>query len=188
MCLEPPENDLLSRVTCERSAWSIGACCFGHLSLVSSSHSVPCRCELPFFFSLKRTFRYAHRSFWYLQRNGVPFSSLVLKFGDYSAMLTSDLLHEAQSVYFTLTVMQWVRRLFSYRLPFCFKFIRFPCSPYSRRARADRVSSSSSRGASTALQYPPPYARCSLPSFSPVPVLYVLFLTVFPFFAKSTRI
>jgi hypothetical protein len=48
------------------------------------------------------------RSFWYLQRNGVPFSSLALKFGNYPAALTDDLLYEAQSVYFfTLVVMQW---------------------------------------------------------------------------------
>jgi sodium/potassium-transporting ATPase subunit alpha len=38
----------------------------------------------------------------------VPFSSLALKFGDYPAALTDDLLYEAQSVYFfTLVVMQW---------------------------------------------------------------------------------
>jgi sodium/potassium-transporting ATPase subunit alpha len=43
-----------------------------------------------------------------LQRNGVPFSSLALKFGNYPAALTDDLLYEAQSVYFfTLVVMQW---------------------------------------------------------------------------------
>jgi sodium/potassium-transporting ATPase subunit alpha len=43
-----------------------------------------------------------------LQRNGVPFSSLALKFGNYPAALTNDLLYEAQSVYFfTLVVMQW---------------------------------------------------------------------------------
>jgi sodium/potassium-transporting ATPase subunit alpha len=49
-----------------------------------------------------------HRSFWFLERNGVPFSSLALKFGNYPAALTNDLLYEAQSVYFfTLVVMQW---------------------------------------------------------------------------------
>jgi sodium/potassium-transporting ATPase subunit alpha len=38
----------------------------------------------------------------------VPFSSLALQFGNYPAALTSDLLNEAQSVYFfTLVVMQW---------------------------------------------------------------------------------
>jgi hypothetical protein len=48
------------------------------------------------------------RSFWYLQRHDVPFSSLILKFGNFPAALTDDLLFEAQSVYFfTLIVMQW---------------------------------------------------------------------------------
>ncbi|KAI0245745.1 hypothetical protein BJV78DRAFT_1287213 [Lactifluus subvellereus] len=42
------------------------------------------------------------------ERNGVPFSSLALQFGNYPAALTNDLLYEAQSVYFfTLVVMQW---------------------------------------------------------------------------------
>jgi sodium/potassium-transporting ATPase subunit alpha len=60
------------------------------------------------------------RSFWYLQRNGVPFSSLALKFGNYPAALTNDLLYEAQSVYFfTLVVMQWGCVIF-------FFFILFP--------------------------------------------------------------
>ncbi len=54
------------------------------------------------------TMMYICRSFWYLQRNGVPFSSLALKFGNYPEALTSDLLNEAQSVYFfTLVVTQW---------------------------------------------------------------------------------
>jgi sodium/potassium-transporting ATPase subunit alpha len=49
----------------------------------------------------------ANRSFWFLQRRGVPFSSLVLGFGTWPG-LTNDLLYEAQNVYFfTLVVMQW---------------------------------------------------------------------------------
>ncbi|KAL0952279.1 hypothetical protein HGRIS_006569 [Hohenbuehelia grisea] len=46
-------------------------------------------------------------SFWYLQRNGVPFSDLVLRFGDWPT-LTPEKLNKAQSVYFfTLVIMQW---------------------------------------------------------------------------------
>ena len=47
------------------------------------------------------------RSFWYLQRNGVPFSNLILGFGDWPG-LTDELLYKAQSVnFFTLILMQW---------------------------------------------------------------------------------
>ena len=49
----------------------------------------------------------AFRSFWFLQRRGVPFSSLALGFGDWPG-LTDGLLYEAQTVYFfTLVIMQW---------------------------------------------------------------------------------
>ena len=52
------------------------------------------------------------RSFWYLQRHGIPFSSMVLKFYDSDQLLaiglTNELLFKAQSVYFfTLVLMQW---------------------------------------------------------------------------------
>ena len=47
------------------------------------------------------------RSFWYLQRNGVPFSDLALGFGNWGS-LDNELLFKAQSVYFfTLVLMQW---------------------------------------------------------------------------------
>ncbi|KAF8754621.1 cation transport ATPase (P-type) family [Rhizoctonia solani] len=46
-------------------------------------------------------------SFWYLQRNGVPFSDLVLGFGNWPT-LDEEKLDKAQSVYFfTLVIMQW---------------------------------------------------------------------------------
>ncbi|KAG8710589.1 hypothetical protein FRC08_016968 [Ceratobasidium sp. 394] len=46
-------------------------------------------------------------SFWYLQRNGVPFSDLVLGFGNWPT-LDAEKLNKAQSVYFfTLVIMQW---------------------------------------------------------------------------------
>jgi len=46
-------------------------------------------------------------AFWYLQRQGVPFSSLVLSFGT-GPTLDPELLNRAQSVYFfTLVIMQW---------------------------------------------------------------------------------
>ena len=47
------------------------------------------------------------RSFWFLEKRGVPFSSLALSFST-PENLTEDLLFEAQSVYFfTLVLMQW---------------------------------------------------------------------------------
>jgi sodium/potassium-transporting ATPase subunit alpha len=94
MCLEPPESGLLSRpprnVRKERLAnWRLLLQAYGFLGIIESL------CAMSM-------------SFWYLQRNGVPFSSLALKFGNYPAALTDDLLYEAQSVYFfTLVVMQW---------------------------------------------------------------------------------
>ncbi|KAG8735312.1 hypothetical protein FRC10_010750 [Ceratobasidium sp. 414] len=46
-------------------------------------------------------------AFWYLQRNGVPFSDLVLGFGNWPT-LDTEKLSKAQSVYFfTLVIMQW---------------------------------------------------------------------------------
>ena len=89
---------------------------------------------------------YARRSFWYLRRNGVPFSSLALKFGNYPTALTNDLLYEAQSVYFfTLVVMQW-----GCVIPWCvstgeLKDIYTHTATYSQHVRADRVFSSSRR-------------------------------------------
>ncbi|KAI0290823.1 sodium-potassium ATPase [Russula brevipes] len=94
MCLEPPESGLLSRpprnVRTERLAnGRLLLHAYGFLGILESL------CAMAM-------------SFWFLERNGVPFSSLALKFGDYPAALTNDLLYEAQSVYFfTLVVMQW---------------------------------------------------------------------------------
>ena len=84
------------------------------------------------------------RSFWYLQRNGVPFSSLAMKFGNYPEALTNDLLYEAQSVYFfTLVVMQWgCVIVFLYPFPRELKWFVVTCS---RRARENRVFSNSHR-------------------------------------------
>ncbi|KAI9507404.1 sodium-potassium ATPase [Russula earlei] len=94
MCLEPPESGLLSRpprnVRKERLAnGRLLLHAYGFLGILESL------CAMAM-------------SFWYLQRNGVPFSSLAMKFGNYPAALTNDLLYEAQTVYFfTLVVMQW---------------------------------------------------------------------------------
>ncbi|PWY75421.1 Na/K ATPase alpha 1 subunit [Aspergillus heteromorphus CBS 117.55] len=51
-------------------------------------------------------------AFWYLERNGIPFSALWFKFGDYPSDIDSawlnEKLNEASSVYFVnLVVMQW---------------------------------------------------------------------------------
>ncbi|EMD41786.1 hypothetical protein CERSUDRAFT_90363 [Gelatoporia subvermispora B] len=55
-----------------------------------------------------------HASLWYLQRQGIPFSSLVLGFGNWPG-LDDELLFRAQSVsFFTLILMQW-GNLFSTR-------------------------------------------------------------------------
>ncbi|KAI0246253.1 cation transporting ATPase [Lactifluus subvellereus] len=85
LCLQPPESGLLSRpprnVRKERLANSrLLLHAYGFLGIIES--------------------------FWYLQPNGVPFSSLALQFSNYPAALTNDLLYEAQSVYFfTLVVI-----------------------------------------------------------------------------------
>ncbi|KAH9955497.1 sodium-potassium ATPase [Russula dissimulans] len=94
MCVEPPESGLLSRpprnVRTDRLA-------NGRLLLHAYA-----------FLGILESLCALSMSFWYLQRNGVPFSSLALKFGNYPPALTNDLLYEAQSVYFfTLVVMQW---------------------------------------------------------------------------------
>ncbi|KAF8263726.1 sodium-potassium ATPase [Lactarius quietus] len=94
MCFEPPESGLLSRpprnVRKDRLAnFRLLLHAYGFLGILESL------CAMSM-------------SFWYLQVNGVPFSSLAGKFGNYPAALTDDLLYEAQSVYFfTLVVMQW---------------------------------------------------------------------------------
>ncbi|KAH9965077.1 sodium-potassium ATPase [Russula compacta] len=94
MCLEPPETGLLSRpprnVRKDRLAnIRLLFHAYGFLGIIESL------CAMSM-------------SFWYLQRNGVPFSSLVFKFGNYPDALTDDLLFEAQSVYFfTLVITQW---------------------------------------------------------------------------------
>jgi len=93
MCLEPPEHGLLSRpprdVKSERLVdWRLLLHAYGFLGVLESL------CAMAM-------------SFWFLQRRGVPFSSLVLGFGNWPG-LTDDLLFEAQTVYFfTLVVMQW---------------------------------------------------------------------------------
>jgi Cation transporting ATPase, C-terminus len=116
MCLEPPESGLLSRpprnVKTERLANSrLLLQAYGFLGIIESL------CAMAMLVSPHSRIFYSQdfdlfldlvRSFWYLQRHGVPFSSLALKFGNYPAALTNDLLYEAQSVYFfTLVVMQW---------------------------------------------------------------------------------
>ena len=92
-----------------KTASRTSACCYTRMaSSASSNRSAPCPCSSSLchrhlLFGLR-----SRRSFWYLQVNGVPFSSLAGKFGNYPAALTQDLLFEAQSVYFfTLVVMQW---------------------------------------------------------------------------------
>jgi magnesium-transporting ATPase (P-type) len=156
MCLEPPESGLLSRpprnVRKERLANGrlllqayvflgvLESLCAMSMWVRPLSRTMSLSCE----------YSHARRSFWYLQRNGVPFSSLFLKFGNYPAALTNDLLYEAQSVYFfTLVVMQW-----GYVVFFTWSertrelrsgCLRLHIAIYSRRAPAGPVSSSSHR-------------------------------------------
>ncbi|KAI0762858.1 sodium-potassium ATPase [Fomes fomentarius] len=93
LCLEKPEMGLLERpprnTKTERLAdWKLLLHAYGFLGVLESL------CAMAM-------------SFWYLQRKGVPFSSLVLGFGDWAG-LDDELLFRAQSVYFfTLVMMQW---------------------------------------------------------------------------------
>ncbi|KZV66047.1 sodium-potassium ATPase [Peniophora sp. CONT] len=93
MCFEPPEHGLLSRpprdIKKERLAdWRLLLHAYGFLGILESL------CAMSM-------------SFWFLQRRGVPFSSLALGFGNWPG-LTNDLLFEAQNIYFfTLVLMQW---------------------------------------------------------------------------------
>ncbi|VDC04342.1 unnamed protein product [Peniophora sp. CBMAI 1063] len=93
MCFEPPETGLLSRpprdVKKERLAdWRLLLHAYGFLGILESL------CAMSM-------------SFWFLQRRGIPFSSLALGFGNWPG-LTNDLLFEAQNIYFfTLVLMQW---------------------------------------------------------------------------------
>ncbi|PIL33977.1 transporter [Ganoderma sinense ZZ0214-1] len=93
LCLEPPEMDLLERpprnVKTEHLVnWRLMLHAYGFLGILESL------CAMSM-------------SFWYLQRNGVPFSNLILGFGNWPG-LTDELLFRAQSVnFFTLILMQW---------------------------------------------------------------------------------
>ncbi|EMD41764.1 hypothetical protein CERSUDRAFT_42386 [Gelatoporia subvermispora B] len=100
MCLEPPEVGLLERkprnVKTERLAdWRLLLHAYAFLGVLESL------CAMSM-------------SLWYLQRNGIPFSSLILGFGNWPG-LDDELLFRAQSVsFFTLVLMQW-GNLFSTR-------------------------------------------------------------------------
>lgn len=78
--------------------------------LVCLKACVQCQCESTVSLSLRlptHEFLIFSRSFWYLQRQGVQFSSLVLQFGNWPTLSSEDL-NRAQSVYFlTLVIMQW---------------------------------------------------------------------------------
>ncbi|KDQ57331.1 hypothetical protein JAAARDRAFT_194477 [Jaapia argillacea MUCL 33604] len=93
LCLEQPESGLLLRkprnVRKDRLAnWRLILQAYGFLGVLESL------CAMAM-------------SFWYLQRKGVPFSSLALGFGNWPG-LDNELLFRAQSVYFfTLVLMQW---------------------------------------------------------------------------------
>ncbi|KAF8714477.1 cation transport ATPase (P-type) family, partial [Rhizoctonia solani] len=93
LALEKPEQGLLSRrprnVKTDRLAdWKLLLHAYGFIGVLESL------CAMSM-------------SFWYLQRNGVPFSDLVLGFGDWPT-LDEEKLDKAQSVYFfTLVIMQW---------------------------------------------------------------------------------
>ncbi|KAH8115708.1 sodium-potassium ATPase [Phellopilus nigrolimitatus] len=93
MCLEKPESGLLTR----------------RPRNVKKDHMVDWKLLLHayFFIGVVETLCAMSMAFWYLQRNDVPFSSLVLGFGNWPA-LTAEKLNKAQSVYFfTLVIMQW---------------------------------------------------------------------------------
>ncbi|KAJ9662629.1 hypothetical protein H2198_001301 [Neophaeococcomyces mojaviensis] len=121
LAFEKPESDVLLRpprnVKKDRLVdWKLMLQSFGFVGMIESTAS----------FSM---------SFWYLQRNGVPFSALWFSYGDYSSIpnLTSDeitaRLNTASSIYFVnLVVMQWfnlmalrTRRLSVFQHPPVFK-------------------------------------------------------------------
>ncbi|KAF8512193.1 sodium-potassium ATPase [Gautieria morchelliformis] len=93
LCMEQPESGLLRRrprnVKTERLVdWRLLLQAYGFLGVLESL------CAMSI-------------SFWYLQRQGVPFSSLVFQFGNWPTLTPEDL-NRAQSVYFfTLVIMQW---------------------------------------------------------------------------------
>ncbi|TFK33627.1 sodium-potassium ATPase [Crucibulum laeve] len=93
LCLEQPESGLLLRkprdIKNDRLAdWRLLLHAYGFLGVIESL------CAMSM-------------SFWYLQRNGVPFSNLALGFGNWPG-LDNELYFRAQSVYFfTLVIMQW---------------------------------------------------------------------------------
>ncbi|KAF9524928.1 hypothetical protein CPB83DRAFT_897469 [Crepidotus variabilis] len=89
LCMEPPEHGLLLRkprdVKTDRLAnWRL----------------------------LLQAYGFLDKSFWYLERNGVPFSDIILSFqtlpGPALPALTPEIFSKAQSIYFfTLVIMQW---------------------------------------------------------------------------------
>ncbi|EJF58252.1 sodium-potassium ATPase [Dichomitus squalens LYAD-421 SS1] len=93
LCLEKPETDILKRpprnVKTEHLVdWRLLLQAYGFLGILEAL------CAMSM-------------SFWYLHRNGVPFSNLILGFGNWPG-LTDELLFRAQSVnFFTLIMMQW---------------------------------------------------------------------------------
>ncbi|CAE7108182.1 unnamed protein product [Rhizoctonia solani] len=93
LALEQPEQGLLLRrprnVKTDRLAdWKLLLHAYGFIGVLES-------------------FCAMSMSFWYLERNGVPFSDLVLGFGNWPT-LDAEKLNKAQSVYFfTLVIMQW---------------------------------------------------------------------------------
>ncbi|KAF8486705.1 sodium-potassium ATPase [Gautieria morchelliformis] len=111
LCMEQPESGLLRRrprnvKTDHLVDWRLLLHAYGFLGVLESL------CAMSM-------------SFWYLQRQGVPFSELVFQFGNWPTLTTEDL-YRAQSVYFfTLVIMQW-GNLLSTR---CRKFSIFQHTP-----------------------------------------------------------
>ncbi|KAH9059426.1 sodium-potassium ATPase [Lactarius deliciosus] len=94
MCFEPPESGLLNR-----PPRNIRKDRLANVRLLLHAYG---------FLGILESLCAMSMSFWYLQTKGIPFTSLAGKFGNYPPEFTSDLLYEAQSVYFfTLVVMQW---------------------------------------------------------------------------------
>jgi sodium/potassium-transporting ATPase subunit alpha len=114
------------------------------------------------------------RAFVYLQNQGIPFSSLVVKFGDWSA-LDNEHFYKAQSIYFfTLVIMQW-------GLVLQFNFRKYAYSYPARNLLASRCRRQSIF-TNTPLKnlYCIPAAIMALIIaifFSYIPWLYVLFLS-----------
>jgi sodium/potassium-transporting ATPase subunit alpha len=111
MCLEKPESDILTRKPRNIRKdhivdWKLFLHAYGFIGLLESLCAMS-MCEQSTHRLVCFEANGFHRAFVYLQNQGIPFSSMVVKFGDWSA-LDNEHFYKAQSIcFFTLVIMQW---------------------------------------------------------------------------------